>query len=338
MTQGLDVADRDLWDVVQNLDLPLALLDLSDFAVVYATPAFLEQVDLPASKTLSVPIYQLFNSPDRENAREALESLAAGRIDYFRSHRSLKRPAKSKRSVAVWVCVINISDRKYALAEFSERLDALDSPLSRYLGFTPLEKAVGLIDADGVITAVSTNVELVLGVSAKKLIGRHLTSSGGVRRTFREFGVADTGTAVSMPLETLNHFGGAKNVRCIVTPLVGSSESCFILVAQETRVPAERDSRTAQLEHRLWRIASEVQASGIFDSMGALPDAGRFPEMSSLSTREWEVLSRLLRGERVATIAAALYVSPSTVRNNLSSIFKKFGVNSQGELLERLLG
>jgi DNA-binding NarL/FixJ family response regulator len=55
-----------------------------------------------------------------------------------------------------------------------------------------------------------------------------------------------------------------------------------------------------------------------------------------LSPRQADILTRLLRGERVATIAAELYVSPTTVRNHLTAIFRKFGVHSQTELIELL--
>lgn len=100
---------------------------------------------------------------------------------------------------------------------------------------------------------------------------------------------------------------------------------------------AVRPDRLAQLEQHLWRIAAEVQASGILNTLGGAPDLQRFPELGPLSTRQWEVMSRLMRGERVPTIASELFVSQSTVRNHLSIIFKKFGVHSQEELLALLL-
>jgi DNA-binding CsgD family transcriptional regulator len=56
--------------------------------------------------------------------------------------------------------------------------------------------------------------------------------------------------------------------------------------------------------------------------------------IESLTKREQEVLAHLLEGERVATVARALFVSPHTVRNHLRSIFAKLGVHSQPELLE----
>jgi DNA-binding CsgD family transcriptional regulator len=49
-----------------------------------------------------------------------------------------------------------------------------------------------------------------------------------------------------------------------------------------------------------------------------------------------EILNRILRGERPPTIAQELYLSPSTVRNHLSVIFRKFGVHSQPELIQKL--
>ena len=53
--------------------------------------------------------------------------------------------------------------------------------------------------------------------------------------------------------------------------------------------------------------------------------------------RQWEILTRLVRGQRVQEIADALYLSPSTVRNHLTAIYRKFGVHSQAELLAALL-
>jgi DNA-binding NarL/FixJ family response regulator len=56
-----------------------------------------------------------------------------------------------------------------------------------------------------------------------------------------------------------------------------------------------------------------------------------------LSRRQLEILRRLVRGERVPTIARELSVSQSTVRNHLSAIYRSLGVHSQSELLARLM-
>lgn len=54
------------------------------------------------------------------------------------------------------------------------------------------------------------------------------------------------------------------------------------------------------------------------------------------SERQLEIVDRLLRGERVPTIARKLFLSQSTVRNHLSAIFRTLGVHSQEELLTAL--
>lgn len=62
--------------------------------------------------------------------------------------------------------------------------------------------------------------------------------------------------------------------------------------------------------------------------------AGRsLPGLERLSRREIEVVRMLLLGDRVPVIARQLFISQSTVRNHLSSVFRKLRVNSQQELI-----
>ena len=79
--------------------------------------------------------------------------------------------------------------------------------------------------------------------------------------------------------------------------------------------------------------------------------AGRFPDalaagrlepwtlagFSELPPRAREVLQHILQGRRVTSIARLLHLSPHTIRNHLKSIFQKFGVSSQTELMEKLI-
>ena len=62
------------------------------------------------------------------------------------------------------------------------------------------------------------------------------------------------------------------------------------------------------------------------------------PLLSELSEREREVLTHLMAGSRVATIAEQLFISPSTVRNHLKAIYRKVEVSSQSDLIELVRG
>ena len=72
----------------------------------------------------------------------------------------------------------------------------------------------------------------------------------------------------------------------------------------------------------------------MLERMGVNSQLIPLPEMAALTARQWEVLSRLLVGDRVPTIAADLFISQSTVRNHLAAIYELFGVHSQAELIK----
>ena len=113
------------------------------------------------------------------------------------------------------------------------------------------------------------------------------------------------------------YFIGAPMPATQVTQLLGAdSKRCSISVA-----PGVDD-----VESLLLDIVEMTQAA----SEGALPEA------EHLTTRQVEILRRLLAGDRVPRIARDLYVSQSTVRNHLSTVYRLFGVHSQDELLHLL--
>jgi PAS domain S-box-containing protein len=91
----------------------------------------------------------------------------------------------------------------------------------------------------------------------------------------------------------------------------------------------------ASLASRLDRLAGELQSLSISASI-AVPTAVSLdhPELASLSTREAEVLSLLMSGQRVPSIARRLHISPHTVRNHLKSMFRKLEVGTQVDLIE----
>jgi DNA-binding CsgD family transcriptional regulator len=117
----------------------------------------------------------------------------------------------------------------------------------------------------------------------------------------------------------------------------GASDAESLLDADHGLGGDERrlSEQLARLRQHVARIAREVEATGVV-TFAAAPEPSAVPGLHDLSAKQWEVLTRLLRGERVATIARAMYLSPSTVRNHLTTIYRKVGVGSQAELLELL--
>jgi DNA-binding NarL/FixJ family response regulator len=81
-------------------------------------------------------------------------------------------------------------------------------------------------------------------------------------------------------------------------------------------------------------ILEEITASRVVPSLAG--DDERVRRLAQLSGRQREIVTRLLAGERVPQIAREMYLSPSTVRNHLSAVFRRFGVHSQVELIALL--
>jgi DNA-binding NarL/FixJ family response regulator len=86
----------------------------------------------------------------------------------------------------------------------------------------------------------------------------------------------------------------------------------------------------------MWRIAVEVRAAGLTPAPGEPFPLDPIKEFGEMSTRQREIVARLAAGERVKEIARDMYLSPSTVRNPLTAVFRRFGVHSQLELISVL--
>jgi PAS domain S-box-containing protein len=128
-------------------------------------------------------------------------------------------------------------------------------------------------------------------------------------------------------------------VRCAVSPLCEHNPPrySFGLWMYAEDEGASDGDRAAYLEGHLSRIAAEVEAAGISD----LPRVGDAwwadPALRGLTERQLEILRLVIAGEGTPAIARSLFLSQSTVRNHLASIYRRTGVHSKAELVARLL-
>jgi DNA-binding CsgD family transcriptional regulator len=333
----MSVTDQAMWGFVQARELPLVLTRLSDFTIQEATPAYLEQINMSADEVLGCSVFDLMDPEERPRAREALQALADGTIDFYRTYRPLSKTVTHRSGVYLWSHAIDFGERRYALTEARAIQAPTESPLVESLGYEPVTFAVGLMDHSGIVETVSNNVSHVIGIKPDDLIGHELLPPQ--QRDFWihfHSGHQHSGCSMSLSYTPPPPFPDDVVIQCLLICLAGSKSYCFILSREPPQFIQESPSRTAELELRLRRIAQEIQASGVFHDMKRIPDPTRFPELASLNARQWDVLARLLGGDRVATIAHDLYLSPSAVRSYLSEIFRKFGVHSQAELLSLL--
>lgn len=134
--------------------------------------------------------------------------------------------------------------------------------------------------------------------------------------------------AVAVPQLLRNEAGELIGTISVVVELAS------VQTAKRWAVPAHGDFTST-----LQRIAHELEAISLVAGVQrahAVPLD--HPELRALSEREREILAEMAAGARVPSIAKKLFISPHTVRNHLKAIYRKLGVASQAELVERIRG
>jgi DNA-binding CsgD family transcriptional regulator len=127
--------------------------------------------------------------------------------------------------------------------------------------------------------------------------------------------------------------GEGSAIRCevLLLPLQPSPSCAFVFLPMPAGLAGGHvASDLSAILVRLGRGAEVAQlARGVFRGL----TERNVPGLNSLTTRELEIVTLLLEGDRAPLIASKLFLSQSTVRNHLASVFAKLGVSSQQELL-----
>jgi DNA-binding CsgD family transcriptional regulator/PAS domain-containing protein len=92
--------------------------------------------------------------------------------------------------------------------------------------------------------------------------------------------------------------------------------------------------RMASIEEAVTHFVDDLAWAGVETTRLSAKAVGSFSTGELLTPREREILELLSTGLRAPSIATRLYLSQSTVRNHLSTAFKKMGVTSQAEFFE----
>ena len=120
----------------------------------------------------------------------------------------------------------------------------------------------------------------------------------------------------------------------VLLPLTPAPCCAFVLLTKDPEDPdgAAGESAIADLITRLGRRIRSAMTSQAVASAPLRSDV----DLGQLSSRDLEIVTRLLAGDRVSSIAKQLFLSEGTIRNRLSSVFGKLGVGTQQELIELL--
>lgn len=186
--------------------------------------------------------------------------------------------------------------------------------------------AAGWADRHLLLQQIGGDVADLLGRPAEELIGRSLLSLFTPEDlTSLLFGLgqlAGSQQPVSLALRLARPDGSTVAGRLVLAPF-GPSPACAFAIQ-----PAEPAGADPLLPLR--RFGQGIAAARSARELTI--DRAR-SALSELTSRELQIVNRLLAGDRVPAISRQLYLAQSTVRNHLSAVFAKLGVRSQQELI-----
>lgn len=332
-------SSEDLHLALNRCEFPVLVWSPPEGTILLANDAAAALVNVPLERLVGRQVYDFFTP--RPAVEQLAAIIAAGDVDGLTGVRLLHPEEKEDVAIQFWTRVVELDGRRRSIALLlpqSEIPRLGRDPAAPWRDLMPI--AVGVADAQWHIIEISADIQEITGSSPDECIGSDLLA------LFHQSDVSEIprGPSVSqLKALSLRHVrmahrdGKWLDITLLIAPFnKAPKEIAFAIVGMSKRPMAVTADRVASLEMHLRRIGSEVRAAGVLEAFEGLPTASQHPQLRQLTTRQWEILSLLLEGQRVSTIADTLFVSQSTVRNHLATIFKKFGVHSQAELLELL--
>jgi len=353
--------------VVSQSPLAVVMLQLPSERIVAASPAARSVIAAPDEQVEG----RLLSEFVDETPTEAEDLLARGRLNGYQTSRSLLA-GRGGTPLTMWVRAIGgRSAPRYVVALLFET--EARTPPTEWSPASPVtvvdaDPVVGTTNDHLVIDRISENVHRLLGDRAIEVIGRsllrlaHPEDLPSLLRALAEATSSEHG--VTLRLRVLRTDEEPLPCQLVLLPLSPAPTCVFALEVDATeteelasantvpnngvfentgpctgRKPGGGDEETtdptvsaAELERMLSSLRHGVEAVSESRELTEL-DTAQTPGLSQLTSRELDIVTRLLAGDRAPAIAGALFIGKSTVRNHLSSVFAKLGVRSQQELI-----
>ncbi|MCW2572615.1 MAG: Response regulator containing a CheY-like receiver domain and an DNA-binding domain [Frankiales bacterium] len=330
--------DSNIRALVRRSPLPVLLLELERARILEVSDSVETLLGARHEQLVHRDATELV--ADHEMARMRLQRLATGELDSYRVRsRTLHRLDGTE--VEVDLCLRAVTDESPRRTAIAVLLPADGPPLFAGAAHRPGLLVLGTVDRDWHVDRISADVEQLLGYPASELVGRpisHLVQPEEWASLVITIAHALRGQAGASARLNMRQVDGTGRVcQALITPLAGTDNPGFAFsLAAAADAPPAVEERAWELENHLRRIAREIAATGLLADLRVTPPATSVPAMAGLSTRELEIVTGLLAGERVRMTAKRMFLSPSTVRNHLTSVYRKLGVGSQHELLALL--
>lgn len=193
--------------------------------------------------------------------------------------------------------------------------------------------AIGSIDQRMVIERLTPDIAGMIRFNPNELIGTSLLQlidpADASRIMELSACTAPDRTGDARPMRVRLSRGINSRCEILLVPNVPDGGYAFTIVA----VGNDPDNAERALRASLGLLPTEAHTSFATGPPAGVINATAF---THLARREFEVVTELLAGNRVPAIARKLYLTQGTVRNYLSTAYRKLGVRNQQELIDLL--
>jgi len=321
-----------------SCDFPLLVWEMPPGVVRIANEPFARLTGRTVCDVIGLELLDLLDP--RDAVEQVLIGIGSGAIDGVQANGRIHRVDGSTVPVVMWSRVLNLDDRRavVSLVVPVQQVGRLGrDPSAPWRDLSAV--AAGTADREWRVKWVSADLHDIVEQEPGTWVGSSILD---MVHPDDVVALVDPGGAVpEQPPRRgrirFPHGGGGWVEVCFLSATIGADpRDIAFAVVGTPGLGHTPTSRVAELELRLRHIEAEVRASGVLDEFENVSTPSDHPQFGELTSRQWEILNRVLRGERPSTVAQALYLSPSTVRNHLSVVFRKFGVHSQLELIQKL--
>jgi DNA-binding CsgD family transcriptional regulator len=333
-----------LRDQVRHSPLPVNLIRLSDGQTLEVSDELVTFAGMDRESLLTKRVADYME--ESEVASASLALLASGALDGYTRKASIRRPDGELVTFSVWVgACTETQPPRHAVATILTTGNASDLSSAHDACPETENLMIGTIDAQWQVDRITGADDPVLAYRPQQILGNsafiaiHPEDVGNGMLLAAHSTVRKGVTFGRIRMAARD--GGWVTRRVSLQPLIGERSDGFAFtVCREAGHPRDADDLSMNATEGLSAVLQAADADrktfGLAAWMAAFPTALSAPELSTLTAREYEIVLRLAFGDRVRTIAEDLHLSRSTVRNHLTTVFRKFDVSSQDELLARL--
>ncbi len=299
------VESSELARILQQVDIPLVVYDEGGM-IRLANLAAASLVGMDLDELVGTPVSQ-FVSP-ANFVEDDVADLVAGRFEGITATRTVTPPGGDPIPVYAVSYAIEVDGQRLGVGVSVPQADL--GRLGRHsvmLASDLVPIAIGMAGIDWTIESISLEVEELIGRRPADCVGLRLVDMidpEDAADLEDQFARAPATPIVLPRVRFASHAGQWIQVSVLAAPVENHSDRIrFALVGRIEETSPRSVDQDQVLALRLRRIGTHLRAAGMIDSVAADLAVDDHRRLGELTSKQWEILDRLLRGERVPTIA-----------------------------------